>query len=462
MARWGECAGALALLVVVVGCATREAPAPRPASRLATPVARAPSRPPAATPAETDRQSPARDACAPLHVGLPPLVADKLDPPLVDIEDPDDRALAPLFERLAAVARDRARGPVRIGFFGDSNLTPDRISGFMRRGLQKMFGDGGHGFVGVGKPWSWYEHQDVKHRAVGAWATYAPTRVRLPHADYGYAGILGATREQGARAIFETSGAASPVGRSASRFGVFYAVRSKGGPFDVRVDGATRQRFETRQGTAPVGYAVVDVPDASHRFEVVAASKREIRILGVTLERSQGVVLDCLGIGGVSWYDLAHFDKATSLGMLEKRPYDLVLFLLGANTFHAGDNPDAVARTVAMLREMRSNVSIVIMTPPDHVKHLADGYSDPAFVRIAQALHRAARDSHVAFWDFRQAMGGDGSMGAFALKGLAGGDLYHFSKRGAAFMGSRALHALLVAYQRYVTAHPRAGCGDAT
>src|SRR5262249_27239268 len=100
-------------------------------------------------------------ACEPLAV--PPLDAGK-DPvgvPLPPIVDATGLVMGPFYERLARLARGRADDHVRIAVYGDSNLTMDWITGRMRRQLQARYGDAGHGFIALGRPWSHYKHMDV-------------------------------------------------------------------------------------------------------------------------------------------------------------------------------------------------------------------------------------------------------------------------------------------------------------
>src|SRR5204862_4135186 len=63
-----------------------------------------------------------------------------------------------------ALERTERREPgaiTRIVHYGDSPTTADMITGDVRLMLQRRFGDAGHGFSLVAKPWAWYEHRDV-------------------------------------------------------------------------------------------------------------------------------------------------------------------------------------------------------------------------------------------------------------------------------------------------------------
>lgn len=351
---------------------------------------------------------------------------------------------------------------MRIAFYGDSNLTADGMSGTLRRILQARFGDAGHGFVAVGKPWRWYQHRDVRHATFGAWASYAASTNKVRGSAYGFAGIAAETREAGARASFGTARPGAPVGRSASRFGVFYHRRPGGGGFELRVDGASRARVSTEAGVAGVGYELLEVADAAHDFDVVTTSTRPVRLFGVALERAApGVVVDSLGIGGVSYWDLGRLDPETTREMWRLRDYDLVMLLIGSNLFRVADNSEAIRRIVALRREVDPELPFLVMSPPDQVKTPWDAHSTPRIGRVVAQIERAAADAGAAYWDFRAAMGGDASMGRFHRNGLAARDLFHFTHAGHDFMASRIADALLADFAAYLGRDARAGCDHA-
>lgn len=389
--------------------------------------------------------------CEPPSITVPPPRSGPLEPPLPAIERPE--ALAPFFDQVLAHLRGELDRPLRIGFYGDSNLTLDFLSGELRRVLQGIYGDGGHGYVAVGRPWRWYQHVDVSHDAFGNWRLYCPTTLREPKHVYGSAGIAAATRSPGAYARYATAPEGSPVGTRVSRFGVYYLGREKPGEFAIVADGKEIERV-TAEGSSEVRLAEVSLPDGPHRLDVVAKSTRELKLFGVVLERDRGIVVDSLGIGGVGYYALAELEPKTTEQMLRIRSYDLVIFLLGTNLFRAGDNPKALKQILEVHRRANPRVAVLVMSPPDQVANAGASQSRPAIVKVSRALAAAAAEEQVAFWDFREAMGGEASMARFSRHGLAGGDLYHFTEKGAAFMGSRIAHVL----SRELEAHARAQC----
>src|SRR5262249_47721717 len=140
-----------------------------------------------------------------------------LDPPVVDIDDPHD-ALARFYARTAALVRGRSSQPVRIAVYGDSNGTMDYMTGEMRRVLQRAYGDAGHGFVALARPWPWYRHQyvvaDYMH---DAWSAFTVTTHPTPALDpwYGQGLIVAQSKQTGAATWVATAPPESPIGTSA-------------------------------------------------------------------------------------------------------------------------------------------------------------------------------------------------------------------------------------------------------
>ena len=69
-----------------------------------------------------------------------------------------------------------------------------------------------------------------------------------------------------------------------------------------------------------------------------------------------------------------------------------------------------------------------------------------------------ADEAPAAFYDFRSAMGGEGSMARFLGMGLTQGDGIHFNAKGGAFVADRLVASLGRAFATWTETHPRAGC----
>jgi hypothetical protein len=406
----------------------------------------------------------ASDSCPPLRLDLPASASIAgLDPPLVDVDDAHD-SLARFFERTALLLRGRAKEPVRLAVYADSNGTLDFMTGEMRRDLQSSHGDSGHGFVALARPWPWYRHQYVvTDYDDKAWDAFTVTTHPTPALDpwYGQGLIVAQSKQTGARTWVQTAPEGSPIGTQVSRFEVWYLAWPPGGSFQVKVDGATMASADTHaEGEPHFGFVRVDVPDGPHKMVAVTTSPRPVRLLGAVAERdTPGFQVDGLGVGSLNCLCVLRESEALDHAIFQHRPYDLVVFHIGSNTWNPAvmDPVSCMKESIARLRRAVPDVSVMVMTPPDWGEH-GTKYT-PGWLKKAEGqLRKAADEAPAAFYDFRAAMGGEGSMAKFLAMGLTQGDGIHFNARGGAFVGDRLVEALSRAFAKWAESHPRAGC----
>jgi lysophospholipase L1-like esterase len=422
---------------------------------------------PAATATSASAAAPTGSAseCGPLKAELPQLFS--VDPSLDSIPVPpivhaSEAAMAPFYEELARLLRGRSRDHLRIGVYGDSNLTRDQFTGWLRRSLQAKYGDAGHGFVAAARPWEWYLHTDVVHGFdPGAWLSFASSTHPAPDRLYGFAGISALSQQRGAVSYVQTAGPEAPVGRSVSRLDVYYYKGPRYGSFSVRVDGVVKATIDTRAEVGAPGYYQLDVPDGPHRVELVTLDQyKAVRLFGTVMERSEpGVVIDALGVGGASCPSFIKQDAATVIDNLRRRAYDLVIFAFGSNYSDTTSLPTCMKTLIARHREALPGLPIVLFGPPDYTdpnKPLV--LSSPLTVKRNAILGKVARDNATAFWDYRAAMGGELSIIRFRSHGLAWIDNVHLTDKGMRFMANRFAYALFKGFDEHLTAHPKSGC----
>ena len=377
-------------------------------------------------------------------------------PPIVD----DGHSLATFYEAYAALARGTARGHVRLGMYGDSNLTMDELTGRMRRELQKRFGDGGHGFVALAIPWHWYQHEDVHHD--GQWEYFKQIATSTdPVGDwhYGMAMIASESKRPGGSVWVATADPGAPIGTTASSFDVFFLKKPGAGEFDLVADGKVLRTVSAKSTKAELGIEHVDLPDAPHKLACSVKSAAPVRFFGATLERPEpSIIVDSLGTGALNFVQISYTKKDTRTPMLKRRGYKLVMFQVGTNTFMLERHKDDVKRFLAEIRETLPGVSILLMTPPDVMSSWNAPHSDRRIVIVGNQLREIAAETGTAFWDYREAMGGDTSIKTFIKKGLAAGDKIHLKKEGSELMADRFLCAMEQDFRAWLKEHPDAGC----
>ena len=380
----------------------------------------------------------------------------------------DGHVLAHFYRRLAELARGTAKDHVRIGVYGDSNMTMDFITGQMRRTLAGRYGDAGHGYIAFGRPWPWYLHQDVRHDInQRAWRQITTSTHQVADGQYGFANIAAESSAAGATAWVQTAPDASPIGQRVSQFDVYYLKGPARGSFRIKIDGTVERTVDTAAAETAAGFERIDVDDGAHKLEVVAAGNGRVRLFGATMERQPGekkfgVTVDSLGAGALNFEQMQHVSSTVRVQMLEHRRYDLVVFLLGTNMFAPDLHGKWVDNVLVDFRAALPDTPILILSPPDIVLSGSDAHSDPRIVRLARQMKGIAAKQGAAFWDFREAMGGDVSIKKFRKLGLAAPDYVHLSQGGGAIMGNRLVHALFADLQPWLARNPGAGCPTAT
>jgi hypothetical protein len=84
--------------------------------------------------------------------------------------------------------------------------------------------------------------------------------------------------------------------------------------------------------------------------------------------------------------------------------------------------------------------------------------TDPRIRGLVKQLREVAAETGVAFWDFREAMGGEAAYLQFMKRGLASPDRAHLSKEGSSLMAQRLLSALFDGVGARLEGAPSAGC----
>ena len=390
-------------------------------------------------------------------------------PPIVD----KTGSLASFEDKLLALARGgsgaNAQRPIRIGFYGDSNLTSDFMTGHLRRELQARFGDAGHGYVALARPWAWYSHEDVHHH--GTWPLFhqfdCTTDPVVGH-RYGFANIASESAKPGAAAWVATADAAAKVGKTASRFEVYYLKQPKGGTFDILLDGKHQKTVATAAPDFAAGFETIETTDAAHEVKCIVKGDYSVRLYGTTLERDSveagregGIIVDSLGTGALNFQRFMLTEPVIRKAQLEHRKYDIVFVWLGMNSMWVEPNKAWATDTVKTLRDAIPDVPVVLVSPPDSEKP-GSSKTDPRILALVKQLAEVADDQRAAFWDLRTAMGGDGAFLELMKRGLAATDRVHLSREGNVVLGQRLLHALFEDVNKRLTTHPDAGCPGAT
>ena len=384
-----------------------------------------------------------------------PIAAAEADPALPGkdqpprpLDDPSGRALDRFYAKLARVEAKQSGAIARVAHFGDSTVVSDFVSGTLRRDLQRRFGDAGHGFLLIANAWPSYFHFDVTRYAT---AGFKVSRIVGPYADDGFYGLGGVSFRADAHALARFGTATNGTfGRAVSRFVIAYAEETRGGRFQVRLDGKDIEVIDTKGPALAARYREVRAPDGPHELELQTLSG-ESRLFGVILERDEpGVVLDALGIQGARVRFLDKQDDAHFAEQLRSRGSDLVVYQFGANesgdgfVYSMADFHRTMKEVIEQQQRALPESSCLVIGAMDRAaKQGEEIVSVRVIPSLVEEQRRVSAEVGCAFFDTYLAMGGKGSMPIWVRRGLAQADLTHPSGVGAERIGHWVFGALM-------------------
>lgn len=347
------------------------------------------------------------------------------------------KAVAPLLEDAnggldrfyAALWRTERKDPgaiTRITHYGDSPTTADLITGDIRAQLQADFGDAGHGFILLAKPWAWYQHRSVSLDSSG-WQILPATHFETKDGLFG----LGGVSFTGSSSSHTRVQLADP---GQSHFELYYLQQPDGGTVTVTSDAKAVAEIPTAGDANTPGFAEFDVAGGASELEL--RPEGQVRLFGLTAEKPvPGVVYDSLGLNGASITVLSHmFNQQHWAAELRRRNPNLVVINYGTNeadfdSFVDKQYEKELREAIRRVRAALPSASVLVMSPMDrgHLTGPGDIETMATIPRIVAMQRRVAEQTGCGFFDTFTAMGGAGTMARWyaAQPRLVSADFIH-------------------------------------
>ena len=377
------------------------------------------------------------------------------------IEDPQ-RAMDSFYAALMRTDAKQQGAITRVTHYGDSPITNDGITATIRRLLQTRFGDAGHGFILMDRPWAWYGHQAITYTSGGGWDNNPMIGGRTGDGMFGLGGVWFTSAGAGKYARFGPA-AEGETGKSFSRMDVYYLQQPGGGQLSLSINGENTQTVSTSGSSVRSGFSEIKASQAGENSFEVRTAGGDVRLFGAVLENDgPGVVYDSLGVNGAYAGLLATvMNEDHWREQLQHRKPNLVVINYGTNESQYA-SADQLERYDKDLREVVRRVraslpeaSILILSPMDRGQRAAGGkiITKPSIPMIVDMQRRVALDTGCAFFNIFKAMGGEGTMAKwYAGTGknhYVGGDLTHPTTEGAEMVGRLIYEALNDGYAKY-------------
>jgi len=368
----------------------------------------------------------------------------------------DHEALAAFYQALWRTESKLPGAVTRILHYGDSPVTADSITADVRSLLQEHFGDSGHGFILIAKPWAWYGHRGVEVSGKG-WHIEPASQSRARDGFHG----LGGVSFQG------TAGASSHIllKEDHARVEVDYLRQPGGGRLAIRAEGQGIGEIETYGPAKQPGFQTFAIPAGARAIDL-SVERGPVRLFGVSFERDEpGVIYNSLGLnGGQVQVVVRYFDPAQWAIELQHQRPDLVVLNYGTNEsiyadyierYYAGELREVIRRVKTAV----PSASILVMSPMDRGQRDSTGQitTVPTLPRLVEIQSQIASEMSCAFFNTFQAMGGAGTMGRWyeSQPRLVSADFMHPLPGGARKVGVLLDQALETGYRQYRGKHQR-------
>jgi len=372
------------------------------------------------------------------------------------IEDPSGVALDGFFAALRRTEKGDPGAMTRVLHLGDSSIGLDGLPHALRRRMQTRFGDGGAGFVFLGRKSVNYNNRAV-HLTSQNWSVCYIAYGCDKTGHYGYGGHV-FRAEPGARTQIKTR-TGGQHGRTASRIELWYATDPRGGTLKLLVDGEVHL-VDTKGDTLADKWHEVRVEPGPHRVDIRSTGNGRPRAYGVVLETDgPGVVWDTVSMIGAFTKRLLKFDETHVAAQVAHRRPDLLVFGFGGNDLRrvasaTVDHETLVRETRDVLQRVRKGkpgLACLVVSVVDHARAGPFAIKPQHNVAMVKAQREAAFAEGCAFFDAVAMMGGPGGVRAWRKTSppLSDPDLQHLSMVGRDKMAGFIFDALMVRYAAF-------------
>lgn len=377
------------------------------------------------------------ESYVPNYVNSNNFLSPRVDGEMV-IEDysPDGTALA----RFKAALGRAASENVRIAVIGDSYIEGDLLCQDIRRKLRAVYGGSGVGYVALHSDFPGFRRSVVQSDK--GWTNH-DIRTSRATAVKTLSGVV-STSEPGATVTFK--GASSPENLKSWDRSTFIYSSPVAGNVEIKTSSGTQQ-FAVSATDTPQAIEL----DGHTDFITLSTDIDSLVSYGLWLEGTNGITVDCMSIRGYSGLKHRSLSPEISSAMNVHVDYDLIIVEYGTNAVSEEQTDytsysNVMCKSISRIRQCYPGADILILGVGDRgIKQGSEVVSMPAIKSMTAAQRLTAQKCGVAFWDTREAMGGDGSIVDWRKRGLVNGDYIHINGKGGAELADMFVRSLLKA-----------------
>ena len=381
-----------------------------------------------------------------------PVFVDTCKTGLTCIEDYSDstmRGMKPFYEALSRV-KDMKR-PVRIAYFGDSFIEADIFTADLREMLQNEFGGCGVGYVPVTSSISGYR-PTVRH-SFGGWSSHSSNdSIGFDRSQQDISGHYFFPYEE---AYVQLKG----QGKYASRLdtcevSTFYFLNKGSVAIRSKVNGSVEGELHEEVGDGSVQAISVEGRIGQVRWSVEQADSATF--YGVAMDGKGGICVDNFSMRGSSGLHLRSIPLRTLQAFQRLRTYDLIVIQYGLNVAtERGVKYDSYKKGMLTVIEHlktafpEAGILLVSIGDREYKNENGDLRTMPGVKNLIRYQQSIAADSHIAFWNMYDAMGGEGSIVDMIDRKMANLDYTHINFKGGKHLAGILFETLMYGKEQY-------------
>lgn len=342
--------------------------------------------------------------------------------------------------------------PVRIGFFGDSFIEGDILTGWLRVMLQQEYGGKGVGYVEIAPETAGFR-TTVTHRHHG-WNLHQWTNKSFQRKNQGLSCHYYTAK---GKAWMEGTGVKRFYGAEGFDQTSFYFCGRQHNKIKLTTSDTT---LEFKTGAADSLQTLTYTGRETlrkARWELMNEDSASI-FFGMSMDGKNGIVLDNLSMRGQSGTQLSTIPFAYLQQMHKIRNYDLIVLQFGLNVAGATQTNFSryqhdMERVVNYMHEAYPEAGFLILSVGDrsYKNNNGERVTMPGVRNLSMYQQKVAAETQTAYWNMLDAMkqaGGIDSM-VKAKPALANTDYTHINFRGGRIMATKLFEAIKTGKGQY-------------
>ena len=366
---------------------------------------------------------------------------------ILDYDDGDGFGMSRFYK---ALERRKTLGrPVRIAYLGDSFIESDMMTSSLRTQLQQKFGGRGVGFVDMAPPYAsmrttvrqtydgWIETNILQKGSFNSRYLNISQRFFTPD-SIAWTDIRGV----------------SLYGLDSTDVHTMFLCTSGPHTVNVTLDKGPVLKMIT-QGTAKV--EALTLYGRAQRSRWLIPSGNQVKCFGVAEESRSGLILDNFSLRGSSGMQLSTLSEINMKQWNAVRPYDLIVLQFGLNV--ANKNQTNYSSYISQMKKVIERMKVAFPQSGFLIVGVGDRGSRnengeittmPGIVALSHYQQNLAAETHVAFWNLYEAMGGEGAMGrmAEAYPVEAAKDYTHITHKGGKRVSTLLYKSMIYGYEQ--------------